>query len=289
MKKVTLIMITLIISMSLVNADETTTSTETGTTTEASTTTDATTTSATTEATTTSTEALDNSDVETKKAEIKKLKEEERAKIEANKLKMKENREAFKVERGTWIIKKIALSDETKAKIKEIMDAHKLSAEEIKASVASGSLTKEEGLKKLEELKTSTHESIKALVWDNEEAMRILGLKKDMHESNMEIRKDNAQIRQDFRQQRHDLKAKYKEKFVTALGTKLDKVSDEKLNKILTKIDVAIEKTTANEKLSQTNKDKILAQLDALKAIINEKLWVSEEETEVNVDELLAE
>jgi Mg2+ and Co2+ transporter CorA len=102
--------------------------------------------------------------------------------------------------------------------------------------------------------------------------MRMLELKKDMLDKNMEIRKENGVIRQDFRQVRQDLKVKYKEKFVKALGTKLDKFSTERLNKVLEKIEIAIEKTNANEKLSQTNKDKILAQLDALKAIINEKL-----------------
>jgi Mg2+ and Co2+ transporter CorA len=102
--------------------------------------------------------------------------------------------------------------------------------------------------------------------------MRMLELKKDMLDKNMEIRKENGVIRQDFRQVRQDLKVKYKEKFVKALGTKLDKLSEEKLKKVLAKIETAIELTNNNEKLSQISKDKILAQLDALKDIINEKL-----------------
>jgi len=273
MKKVTLIMITLIISMSLANADETTSSTSTGT----------------TSTWTTTTVETEDSNLSDKQEEFKKIREEERARIEANRERMKDNRVEFKWERGTWVLVKINLTDDQKAKIKVIMDAHKVSADAVRASVASWSLTKEEWFKKLEELRISTNESLKAIVWDNVEAMRMLELKKDMLDKNMEIRKENGVIRQDFRQVRQDLKVKYKEKFVKALGTKLDKLSEEKLEKVLAKIETAIELTNANEKLSQTNKDKILAQLDALKDIINEKLWVTDETTDLDVDALITE
>ncbi len=314
MRKITLLMITLIISMSLVNADETTTSTtnttstETGTTADTSTGTETDTTASTATGTViedsnedaeedveenTEDDSSDNADnsLNNKKEEFKKLKEQEKMKIEANRDKMKENRVNFKAERATGSVKKPMLTEETKAQIKVIMDAHKVSADSIRTSVASGSLTKEEGLKQLEELKMTTSESLKALVWNNEDAMKNLWVKKDMLDKNMEIRKENGEIRKDFRQQKHDLKVKYKAKFVKALGTKLDNFSEERLNTILAKINVAMEKTLANNKLSQINKDKIIAQLDALKAIINEKLWVSEEEQtpEINVDELISE
>lgn len=279
MKKVTLIMITLIISMSLANADETTTSTSTGTT-------------STWTTTTTSVETEDTDEDSTvwdRQAELKKIREEERARIEANRKKMLENRVEFKWERGTGTINKVLLTDDQKAQVKVIMDAHKVSADAIRTSVASWSLTKEEWFVKLEELRITTNESLKALVWDNIEAMRMLELKKDMLDKNMEIRKENGVIRQDFRQVRQDLKVKYKEKFVKALGTKLDKLSEEKLKKVLAKIETAIELTNNNEKLSQISKDKILAQLDALKDIINEKLWVTEETTDLDLDTMITE
>jgi hypothetical protein len=41
--------------------------------------------------------------------------------------------------------------------------------------------------------------------------------------------------------------------------------------------------------LSQISKDKILAQLDALKDIINEKLWVTEETTDLDLDTMITE
>lgn len=277
MKKVTLIMITLIISMSLVNADETTTSSsESGATTNV----DVNTVSENT------TWAVDSS----KKEEFKKLREDEKAKIEANREKMKENREEFKWERGTWVLVKLNLTDDQKAQIKVIMDAHKVKMDEYKKALEAKEITKEDMIVKVEELRNATNESLKTLLWDNEEALRVLSLKKVMLDKNMEVRKENIEVRKDFKDQRQALRVKYKEKFVKALWTKLDNLNETKLNKVLTKIEAAIEKTTANDKLSEVNKNKILAQLEALKAIINEKLWVSEEaEAEVNLEEIFAE
>lgn len=289
MRKVTLLMITIIISMSLVNADETTTSTDTGTTT--TTTTETTTETETEVEDTEEDESDDDSDGDSsKEEELKKMREAEKARIEANREEMKNNREEFKADRGTWVVIKLNLTDEQKWSVKEIMADHKTKMDELKKSLEAKEITKEEFITKVEELRNATNESLKTLLWDNEEALRVLSLKKVMLDKNMEIRKENGEIRKDFKDQRQALRAKYKEKFVAALGTKLDNLSDEKLNKVLVKIEAAIEKTTANEKLSQVNKNKILAQLEALKAIINEKLWVTEEvEEEVNFDELLAD
>lgn len=285
MKKITLIMITLIISISLTNASDITT-TEIGITPTATT--------ISTDSVGTSNEISDSSGatVDLKKEEFRKMRELERSKIEANKAKIKDNRQNFRAQIWTWaLIKKPVLSDEVKAEVKKILDAHKVSADIIRLSVASWSLTKEEWFTQIEELRKTTYDSIKTLVGDNAEAIKILDMKENMLSQNMEIRKDNVQVRQDFRQQRQDLRVKYKEKFTKALWDRLDKMTDEKLEKVLTRIESAIEKTSANEKLSQTNKDKILAQLEALKSIINEKLWINEdsETLEVNVEELLAE
>lgn len=283
MKKLTLLMVTLILSMSLANADETTTTNSwTSSSSESNTSTEV-------ENEDESEDSDDDSVDSEKKEEFKKLREEEKAKIEANKEEMKKNREEFRNERGTWVVVKLNLTDEQKAEVKKIMDDHKAKMDALKKSLEAKEITKEEFLVKVEELRNATNESLKALLWDNEEALRVLSLKKAMLDKNMEIRKENWEIRNDFRDQRQALRTKYKERFVKALGTKLDKMSDEKLKKVLAKIEAAIEKTNANEKLSEANKNKILAQLEALKAIINEKLWVEGESVEINVDELLAE
>lgn len=298
MKKITLIMITLIISMSLANADETTSSTETGTVLE----------TPNTEVDDSGNDSDDDlsddsdddsdddssddsSDDSDKKGELRDMRGELKWTIETNREEIRENREDFRTERGTGVVKKVALSEETKAKIKELMEAHKAKVEEYKVALEAKELTRAEFLAKVEELRKSTHESLVALVWNNEEAMRILGLKKEMLENNMDLRKENVQAKKEFVNFKQGLKAKYKERFIKSLWTKLDKLSNEKLEKVLARIDAAVEKTWANEKLSQINKDKILAQLEALKAIINEKLWVTEEdeELEINVDELIGE
>lgn len=112
-------------------------------------------------------------------------------------------------------------------------------------------------------------------------------MKKETMEKNKELRGDNKEIRQDFRQQRQDLRVKYREQFTKALGSRLDKMNEDKLNIVITRIDSAIAKVESNTKLTQTNKDKLLAQLDALKDLINEKLGNTSAEEAIDVDALL--
>lgn len=285
MKKVTLIMITLIISMSLANADE-------NTNTWASADNTNTWSTSTTEVEVEDSEEDLDEDSNEDSSEDSSEDSDEDSSDDSDKKgeEIIENRQEFRDWSGTGVVKKVALSVETKAKIKELMEAHKANVEKYKEALEAKELTREEFLAKVEELRKATHEGLVALVWNNEEAMRILGLKKDMYGRKIDnlIIEERVSLKE-FINFKQNLKIKYKEKFAKSLWTKLDKLSNEKLEKVLARIDAAVEKTTSNEKLSQINKDKIMAQLEALKAIINEKLWVSEEDEELedSIDELV--
>jgi len=62
-------------------------------------------------------------------------------------------------------------------------------------------------------------------------------------------------------------------------------MTTEKLEKVLTLIEDRITKIEANTKLSDDKKELIIAQFEALKDLINEKLNNTEEE--IDLDELL--
>lgn len=224
-------------------------------------------------------------DLNQRKQEMEMLNEQKKQEIEANKEKIKANNEAFKEERKS--IEKPVLTDEQKAELKSIMDSHKVQADEIKKTVEAGTLTRDEAALKLEALRNSTYESVKALLWNDELAQKLLWMKKETMEKNKELRDDNKEIRQDFKQQREDLRVKYKEQFTKAVWSRLDKMDQTKLQTVLTRIDAAIAKVEANTNLSQTNKDKLLAQLNALKDLINEKLGNTSTEDSIDVDALL--
>jgi predicted KAP-like P-loop ATPase len=78
---------------------------------------------------------------------------------------------------------------------------------------------------------------------------------------------------------------KYKKAFAEKLGERLDKISDEKLEKIISKIDSVKTKVEENEKMSEDKKERLFAQLDAIKDLINEKLDKTSED--LDIDDLL--
>lgn len=221
---------------------------------------------------------------EQREQEMEALKEQRREALEANREQMKENRDAYRETKWTG---SVILTDEQKVQLKIIMDSHKAQADEIKTMVESGSLSKEDGALKLEALRQTTYESLKALLWDDDLAQRLLWMRKDVMDNNRELKDDNKQIKQDFKNARQNLRVKYKTQFMNALGNRLDNMDQAKLQLVLTRIDEAIAKVEANTALSQTNKDKLLAQLDALKDIINEKLSSMDPNSNIDINSLL--
>lgn len=101
-------------------------------------------------------------------------------------------------------------------------------------------------------------------------------------------KQENTQLRDENKQIRQDLKTKYKQKFVAQLKNKLESLSNEKLEKIISNVEKKREQISSNEKLKVTTKEKYLAQLDALLEILKDNLNETDED-ELNVDEIIEE
>lgn len=96
------------------------------------------------------------------------------------------------------------------------------------------------------------------------------------------------EIKEKIKEVKQTLIVKYKEKFIKQLWNKLDSISDEKLKLILDKVVTKRENISNNAKLTTSSKEKLLAQLDALIEIINDKLWITSND-EINLDEIISE
>lgn len=99
---------------------------------------------------------------------------------------------------------------------------------------------------------------------------------------------ENTQVREENKQIKTDLKAKYKEKYIKALKSKLDNLPKEKLQAIYDKIKIKRDYIATKTWLKETTREKYLAQIDALLEILNEKINPSTSE-ELDVEQILDE
>lgn len=111
--------------------------------------------------------------------------------------------------------------------------------------------------------------------------------KEKMKENKNEYKEKKQEAKQNFQDKKQELKMKYKAKFAKALEAKLANFSTDKIKAVIAKIDTVIEKYNSNEALTQDQKDKFVAQLNALKELLQEK--IDETENSINIDEILAE
>ncbi|MDD5770230.1 MAG: hypothetical protein PHE25_04615 [Candidatus Gracilibacteria bacterium] len=111
--------------------------------------------------------------------------------------------------------------------------------------------------------------------------------KPEIQKTKNDYKKQILEARMQAKMTVDDLKMKYKQKFVKQLESKLATLSTDKIKNILAKIDIVIEKYNANTEITQEQKDKFIAQLNALKELLQEKL--DEIGNSINIDEILAE
>lgn len=106
-------------------------------------------------------------------------------------------------------------------------------------------------------------------------------MKKHLEEKKTEVKA----LKEEWKQKHAELVAKYKAEFAAKVEAKLSSFSQVQLEKVLGNVEKQIQKVQ-NSKLIQEKKDKILAQLQALKELIQSKLDAGVSE-EVNIDDLL--
>lgn len=177
------------------------------------------------------------------------------------------------------------------------LDKYKQIVEERFQTFYQNNFTKNEEIKKIIDEKKVLLEKAKKEM--NEKIDITKNKLKEKHQELKEIKKEDIQrivnekkedfnkIKETFAIKKQDLKLKYKEIFSKQLEWKLDKFSEDKLQSIMKKIDWSIEKYTSNEKLSSEQKEKFIAQLIALKELVQEKILQTHEM--INIDELIGE
>lgn len=221
------------------------------------------------------------------------LKENRKALIETLKEKKqeaKDNREQYKETRDELKDSVKNVTDEQKAKLEELRNNHKAVLDNYKEQLKDTSLTSEQK----EEIKTKMLESVKMfnvhvreVLQTNSVANEILEKRIALKEQNAQLRAEAKEARVEYREWRDVLVEKYKWAFQKQLNKNITKFSDDNLEKISTKIEKLVETTQSNTRLSETAKQKLLAQYISLKEILDEELETRDmlgEDLEVELD-----
>jgi hypothetical protein len=165
MKKLSLLLVTLLVaSISMVNADESSTTDAGVPTTSSSTMTE----EVRPEPTLYNKEMMEKKRMEMKankekfKTQLEAKKEEMKSMTDANREEMKSNNQDFKTERAS--MQKPMLTEEQKTELKSVVEAFRTQMDEHKKMIEAGTMTKEELMVKVEELKTTTYEKVKAII-----------------------------------------------------------------------------------------------------------------------------
>jgi len=230
---------------------------------------------------------------ELKREEFQKLKGEKRDFMLENKKIQKQNLRDYKQKNAGKIKESMgSLSDEVKEKLESINETfrsdNKLLLEELKNT--ENNEEKEEIKEKLKTLRETHYNDVHSILPSDSETFGILKERKEVYKNNKLIRWKMSDKRKEFREKRGELITSNKQKIINILWNNIEKVKAkpvEKLEKINSKIGGIIESFSSNTWLSETKKDSILSQLEALGDIIKDILNTNEEEEELNIEELL--
>jgi len=96
--------------------------------------------------------------------------------------------------------------------------------------------------------------------------------KKQVKKMKSDIMDQVKYLKEQSQAKKQELKIKYRELFAKKLAWKLDSLTDDKIKAIIAKIDVAIKKYSNNKRLTPEKKEKFIAQLNAIKDLLQEKL-----------------
>ena len=221
--------------------------------------------------------------------------------MKENKDKIKENRETIKdnlknFKDENWTVAKYMswLTQEQKDSLLSLREERQKEVNKILVKIKAWNLSEAEIAELKTELNTISDEylaKVKEVVWDNEELLKFFQLRTELFKENQELRQENKTTRNEVKETRTEIKDtkkalrdKYKAVFSKKLEWKLDNLSADKIKAIIEKVDTLIAKYNESD-LSQDKKDKLVAQLESIKAILQDKL--TESEDLINVDELL--
>lgn len=195
---------------------------------------------------------------------------------------------------------KVGLTQEQQAQMKTIMTSLETEIKALRESITSTNL--EEIKSKIEVLRVSYTDQVKALWYEQSITDSLLKMLNERFniftKVNVEAKPALAEKKEaiknvtgEVKSKRDELRTKYKEWFKKQLGTKVEKLPVEKLNRVIVNIDKLVQTITSNTSLSTTKKEALLAQLEAFKEIINDQLSTlsNTDNTTINFDSLLSQ
>ncbi len=227
------------------------------------------------------------------KEEIKEMRKWARDEMKANREEMKNNREEFRSEHKddmkalSW-----SLTEEQKTSLKGLRDTHKAEMDSLMAelkTVKGDDAKMKEVFVKIESARAAHLDQVKAIVGENSEMAKIVDARKGVFEENKALREENRSKREELRAGIEDKVVKYKGAFVQKIAKKLEKFTPEQIQKIIDKVDAQLTKVEANTKLSIENKDKIKAQLVALRETLEDRLDTSDTQNDMAEVEAMIE
>jgi Zn-dependent oligopeptidase len=228
-----------------------------------------------------------------KKQEMKDLRDEKKEYIKGKRKEQRENLKEYREENKGKIKEGIKeLPDDVREELKTLKENFKTEYDalkgELKAAEENGDEAAVEELKeKLHDLRKTHYEAVQAALPEDSEATEALKERREVYKENREIRNEISDKRKEFREEKKELVGKYKQAFVSKLGSKLEKIPTDRLDAISQKIDGLIEKFSENTRLSDTKKEALLGQLEALKDIIDDRINATEEEEELDIEAIL--
>ncbi|HIP21670.1 MAG TPA: hypothetical protein EYG72_01820 [Candidatus Pacebacteria bacterium] len=149
---------------------------------------------------------------------------------------------------------------------KMILDSKDLSIEEKEKMKQMFILKMKEKYNKIQERMNYVLEEQKI---NKEKKLELIkNIKKEKEEYKTKIKatielhkNEKKEVIKKFKKDRFELRLKYKKIFAKKLGNRLDKISDEKIKKILERINKNIFKVKLNAKMPEIKREKLLAQL----------------------------
>jgi hypothetical protein len=226
----------------------------------------------------------------------------ERNDIRENRQEARENRQEFRQE--NWFLEQY-LTWYTQEVRKQILDMKKEYQDKVFEIVKSSSWALSDDQKvQIDTLNTEFISKVSPLVWDNQKVLEFLKLRYDVFKENQDLRDQNKEMRQEYRQNfwktnswsvnndkpREDnkqswLKDKYKKLFEQKYSDKIASLSTDKVKLLISKIETLVQTYRDSTELTDTQKAQKIAQLEALRDILDDQLTQSE--SLIDVDSLL--
>ncbi|MCH2189259.1 hypothetical protein MK079_05540, partial [Candidatus Gracilibacteria bacterium] len=205
------------------------------------------------------------------RTQIKQHKMDRNETVSENRQQIRENKKQFRDENKqarNEIFEN--LDEDTQNKLQTLKDETKQAIKVLRDTIKDAE-DRQEVRAEIQALYDAHTEKVKTLLADYPEALELVEKAEELREQNMQLRAENKQAREEFRGERSELVSKYKKNFVERIGNRLDTLSDEKLEKVLSRIETLIEKYESNENISDERKDSAVSQLIALQEMIEEK------------------